>query len=155
MDSHTSWSTTKIAVAGLAGGAAEVLWIWLVGGAFGTESWQVSRAVTATVAPVYAESAAAPWVGLGIHFLLSFALAATFARTLARRLHGAALFATAIGALALVWAFNFLVLLPAINPQFTTLLPHPVTLVSKLLFGAAMAAALHWAPGGRSPVSNK
>jgi hypothetical protein len=142
MDSPTNWSTTKIAVAGLAGGAAEVLWIWLVGGAFGTESWQVSRAVTATVAPSYSASAAAPWWGLAIHFLLSFALAATFASTLGRRLHGAALFATAIGALAAVWAFNFLVLLPAINPAFTELLPHPVTLVSKLLFGVAMAAVL-------------
>ena len=142
MNSQTGWSTTKIAVAGLAGGGAEVLWIWLVGASFGTESWQVSRAVTATVAPVYAESAAAPWAGLAIHFLLSFALAATFAQTLARRLHGAALYTSALGALALVWAFNFLVLLPAINPEFTTLLPHPVTLFSKLLFGVAMAAVL-------------
>ena len=142
MATRMNWSTGQVAAAGIAGGAAEVFWIWLIAGAVGGESWQISRAVTATVAPVYADSALAPWFGLIIHFLLSFVLALAFARTLVRHLYGAALFAVAIGGLALVWAFNFLVLLPLLNPAFTTLLPHPVTLMSKLLFGAAMAAVL-------------
>jgi uncharacterized membrane protein YagU involved in acid resistance len=145
-----------VAVAGAAGGAAEVLWIGLAAAVLGAEGWQISRAVTATVIATPVESAFAPGFGLVIHFALSFVLAVVFARTVARRLRGAALFAAAAAALGFVWALNFLVLVPVFNPAFTALLPHPVTLISKLLFGAGMAAALNWsaASSGGSPVSN-
>jgi hypothetical protein len=42
-------------------------------------------------------------------------------------------------ALATVWAVNFLVALPYLNPGFVNLLPYSVTLVSKLLFGVSAA----------------
>jgi hypothetical protein len=42
-------------------------------------------------------------------------------------------------ALATVWAVNFLVVLPYLNPGFVDLLPYSVTLVSKLLFGVSAA----------------
>jgi hypothetical protein len=44
--------------------------------------------------------------------------------------------------LAAVWLVNFTVVLPALNPAFVTLLPLWATLISKLLFGAAMTAVL-------------
>src|SRR5204863_9421935 len=47
-----------------------------------------------------------------------------------------------MGSLAGVWLVNFTVILPALNPAFVTLLPLWVTLISKLLFGAAMSAVL-------------
>lgn len=156
MMSDGNWSTRQVMVAGAAGGAVEVLWIALATVLLGVEGWQVSRAVTATVFPAYAVAEFAPWVGLAIHFALSFALAAVFVYAAGRRLRGVALFAAATVSLGAVWSINFLVLLPALNPVFTTLLPHPVTLVSKLLFGVAMAAVLHSSAvsSGRSPVSN-
>ena len=51
----------------------------------------------------------------------------------------------ALLALGLIWAVNFFVLLPAINPLFVELMPHGVTLLSKLLFAVAMAATLEHA----------
>jgi hypothetical protein len=128
--------------AGAAGGAAEVLWIAAAAAVLGTDGWAVARGVSATVIPDVAAVGAAPGLGLFIHFALSIILATAFAQTLGRQLRGAQLFLAALGALAAVWAFNFLVLLPLLNPAFVALLPHPVTLVSKLLFGVAMAGVL-------------
>jgi hypothetical protein len=45
-------------------------------------------------------------------------------------------------ALAAVWAVNFLIVLPYINPEFVRLLPYSVTLLSKLLFGLSAATVL-------------
>lgn len=131
-----------VLAAGAAGGMAEVFWIAAAAMALGTDGWAVSRAVSTTVIPDLAASSIAPWVGLLIHFLLSIALATVFVQTFSRRLGVTTLFLTALAALAAVWAFNFLLLLPLINPAFVALLPHPVTLISKLLFGVAMASVL-------------
>ncbi len=133
-----------VVAAGVAGGMAEVLWIAAATMVLGADGWAVARAVGATVIPVMAASGYAPWLGLAIHFLLSIALAVVFVRVFGRRCSPATLFAGAVAALAAVWAINFFLLLPVINPAFVSLLPHPVTLASKLLFGAAMAAVLGW-----------
>mgnify|MGYP001554809963 CR=1 FL=1 len=45
-------------------------------------------------------------------------------------------------ALGAVWSFNFLVVLPLLDPGFLVLLPLAVTLASKLLFGVGAAAVL-------------
>jgi hypothetical protein len=52
------------------------------------------------------------------------------------------LFSFMLASLALVWAINFFVVLPIVNPGFAHLLPYAVTLASKLAFGVAAAAAL-------------
>lgn len=130
------------AAAGVAGGMAEALWIATAATAWGADGWGVARAVGATVIPAMADSSLAPGIGLAIHFLLSIALAVVFVRAFGRWRFAATLWAGALGALAAVWAFNFFLLLPLINPAFVALLPLPVTLVSKLLFGLAMAAVL-------------
>ena len=135
-------STGIVIAAGAAGGMAEVLWIAAAATALGADGWAVARAVSATVIPGLASSSLAPWIGLLIHFSLSIALAAVFARACGRGLGATTLFITALAALAAIWAFNFLLLLPSIDPSFVTLLPHPVTLISKLLFGVAMASVL-------------
>jgi len=41
-----------------------------------------------------------------------------------------------------VWAVNFFVVLPSIDPDFIHLVPYSVSLVSKVLFGLAAAEAL-------------
>lgn len=128
--------------AGVAGGMAEVLWVVAATAMLGSDGWAIARAVGATVLPAMAASSLAPWIGLVIHFLLSIALASVFVRAFGRQRSTATLFLGALGALATVWAFNFFLLLPLINPAFVSLLPYPVTLVSKLLFGVAMAAVL-------------
>jgi hypothetical protein len=51
-----------------------------------------------------------------------------------------------VAMLIAVWAMNFLVLLPAINPGFVELVPYGASLTSKVLFGVASAFIL-WCAG--------
>jgi hypothetical protein len=90
--------------------------------------------------------AMAPFAGVVIHLLLSVLLAFVFWRLLwrpfAAQLTLVAAGLCGMGSLAAVWLVNFTVVLPALNPTFVTLLPLWATLISKLLFGAAMTAVL-------------
>jgi hypothetical protein len=144
-------SVSIVLAAGAAGGMAEVLWIAAAATVLGADGWAIARAVSTAVVPDLAASGFAPWIGLLIHFLLSIALAAVLVRAL-HHLHATALFLATLTALATVWAFNFLLLLPLIDPAFVALLPHPVTLISKLLFGVAMATVLARQAASELPV---
>jgi hypothetical protein len=124
-------------LAGIAGGTAEILWIWAYAG---PDSLNVARGV----ADVVGIPGASPIAGLGVH--MSIALALGIALVAAWR--GASIwrgerispFAFMLTALAIVWGLNFLLVLPAVGPAFVALLPYPVSLFSKLLFGLAAAA---------------
>jgi hypothetical protein len=133
-------------LAGLSGGAAEVAWVSLYSNATDTGGMIVAQQVAASVVPAAAALPSAPLLGIAIHMLLSAVLGLAFAATIWRlaapRLGTAAFLATAAFSLALVWAFNFFVVLPALNPGFVTLMPYGVTLASKLLFGIAMGWVL-------------
>lgn len=54
-------------------------------------------------------------------------------------------------ALAGIWALNFLIILPAINPEFVTLVPLWASFTSKMLFGLLAAAALSATRSGAGP----
>ena len=133
-------------LAGLAGGMAEVIWVAGYSAVSGGDGWQVAREVSAAISPAWAGLDAAPVIGLGIHFLLSVLLAGAFMITLwAPYLRCRGVVAVLIAgpiALAGVWAMNFLVVLPVVHPAFVQLLPYPVSLGSKILFGLAMSVAL-------------
>lgn len=153
MRPRLSWAW-PVLLAGLAGGLAEVIWIASYSLAVGAEGWQVARAVAEVAVPGGALLPAAPAIGIGIHFLLSIALAGVFAMCLSIPVlrHRSAAVTATIGMVAVgaVWAVNFLVILPVVHPAFVHLLPYPVTLLSKLFFGLAMgwslAAAARTAP---------
>lgn len=140
-----------VVIAGTAGGLAEVLWVAASAAQFDVDAARVAGEVAATVLPVLPVSAVAPALGLFVHFVLSLALAAVFGFVLERvgpQAGPVAQVAAALTLLTVVWAVNFLVLLPWLNPVLTTLLPPGVTFTSKLLFALAMAGtfALRWAP---------
>jgi hypothetical protein len=133
--------------AGLAGGMAEVLGVLAYSAVTPLSAVEVARQVTTSVVPQAATSAAAPALGLAIHFGLSLLLAYGFVATLAYAGGAGAssrsqLVTTAVLALMGVWALNFLVLLPLVNLHFTTLMPFSVTLLSKVFFGAVMGGVL-------------
>jgi hypothetical protein len=141
------------AVAGLAGGAAEVGWIASYGVATGTPTEPLARGIVESVIP---ELATASWsVGLGI--LIHMGLAATIGVGLAVIVRlalrsgeaGSFELGLVMLALAAVWGVNFFVVLPRLNPAFTHLLPYGVTLLSKLLFG--LSAALIFRTGRMHP----
>lgn len=133
-------------LAGVGGGAAEIVWVALYSSVTSTPGVEVARQVTASVFPVAADLTLAPVIGIAIHLLLSIALGFAFAgivwRLLAPRFGANALMPAAIATLALVWAVNFFVVLPVLNPAFVTLMPYAATLASKLLFGVIMASIM-------------
>lgn len=139
-------------VAGLIGGAAEVAWIAIYMQLKGGAAAEVARGVSETVFPGSWSAPFAVGLGLVIHMGLALVLGGAIALLIARALPQlagtAAGFAAVVGALVLVWAMNFLVILPLINPAFVTVVPYAASLTSKLLFGVAAALVLHRASVG-------
>lgn len=64
-----------------------------------------------------------------------------------RKLRLAPALLVAVAALSGVWGINFFVVLPTLNPVFITLMPYGITLISKMLFGIAMAWGLAYSEG--------
>jgi hypothetical protein len=129
-------------IAGAAGGLAEVAWVTLYAGV--PNAALLARGVTtaAGVSTLLPDFPVA--VGVAIHMTLAVTLGVALAfvwRALCsrRRVNP---FPFAIAALVGVWAANFFIVLPMISPAFITLLPYSVSLMSKILFGAAAAEAL-------------
>ena len=132
--------------AGLAGGAAEVAWVTSYGAITGTPVGAVARGVTSALLPNLATLPLAPAVGIALHMLLAIGLGigvvAALRAPLLRQVSGWPQSLLVVLALGAVWSFNFLVVLPLLDPGFLVLLPLVVTLASKLLFGASAAAVL-------------
>lgn len=136
-------------LAGLAGGAAEIAWIGAFAPISGGDAGAVARGVTESLLPWLAASSLAAPLGVAIHMglaiLVGIAVAGALRSLWPRRLRGSSLeFAAIVAALAGVWAMNFFILLPVINPDFVTLVPYWASLVSKVLFGAAAASVFHF-----------
>jgi hypothetical protein len=134
-------------IAGVAGGLAEMAWIAFYSSASSTSGIEVARQVTASVYPAASNALWAPWAGAGLHMLLSAVLGLAFVLILWRSCSGrpssGTIWTSAVVGLSAIWAINFFIVLPAMNSSFATLMPYGVTLLSKTLFGVAMAAALH------------
>jgi hypothetical protein len=128
--------------AGLCGGLAEIAWIAVYSSATSTNGIEVARQVTASLSPIAADWATAPALGVVIHMVLALALAGALVPFLLRcatpRPGPCTIIAGATVLLVIVWAVNFFLVLPALNPAFVTLLPYGVTLFSKVLFGITM-----------------
>lgn len=144
-DHHQS-RVLPVILAGLAGGLTEVVWITCYSSLSSTSATQVASQITATVMTVGAGGSLTPALGVGIHMILSIALATAFVMALyapiARRFGATGIFISGLTTLAAVWAVNFFILLPILNPRFPLLMPYAVTFTSKLLFGAAMSWVL-------------
>jgi hypothetical protein len=142
----TLLETTRHGVAaGVAGGLAEITWVTLYAAATGADPATLARAVT-TAAGVNALFPSAPVaLGVTVHMLLAavlgIALSFGWRALSAHRFDTASPFPFMLAALVGVWAINFFVLLPGISPAFIHLVPYPVSLVSKILFGLAAAEA--------------
>lgn len=133
-------------LAGIAGGTAEIVWISATSILANISATNVAYGVVASVGLGIAPSTLSVLVGVAIHMAVAVALGiavsvACFA-LFGRTLQGAALYGLVVMALVGDWAFNFLVLLPLINPAFVEAVPYPISFLSKLLFGLAAAEVL-------------
>jgi hypothetical protein len=143
--------------AGAAGGIAEIIWIFVYASATGADAASLARGVTtATGANLLLQGSSAAF-GVAIHMVLAVTLGIVLAflwTTLSRRwpkeLNPYAVMPVA---LAGVWAINFLIVLPLVDPNFVQIVPYPVSLISKLLFGVAAAVALSHRQREATPIT--
>ncbi len=132
------------AIAGAAGGLAEIAWVTLYAAATGANPAALARGVT-TAAGMNALFPADPialgvTVHMGIAVTLGIALAFVWQALSSGRTRAISPFPFTVAALAAVWAINFFIVLPIVSPAFIQLVPYSVSLISKLLFGLAVAA---------------
>jgi hypothetical protein len=136
-------------IAGAAGGLAEIAWVSLYAGVTGGNAALLARGVTTAAGVSWLLPTSPVGLGVAVHMTLAMALgvALTFAwRALsARRWVPANPYPFMLAALAGVWTINFFVILPAVSPAFTHLVPYAVSLTSKLLFGLAAAVVVRHA----------
>jgi hypothetical protein len=133
-------------IAGAAGGLAEIAWVSLYAAVTGGNVAVLARGVT-TAAGVGGRLSASPeGLGVAIHMALAVTLGVALAfawRALSAKRGGSANpYPFMLAALACVWAVNFFVVLPLVSPAFVPMVPYAVSLISKLLFGAAAAEVL-------------
>lgn len=131
-------------VAGLAGGLAEILWIAVYAAGTDTSAATVARGVAEALGLSGGPNSVS--LGVTIHIALAGALGIAVVavlQALQSRWRGWGVhLALVLAALSGVWAFNFLLLLPVLSPEFVAMVPMPVSFVSKLLFGLAAFAVI-------------
>lgn len=132
------------ALAGAAGGLAEIAWVSLYAFASDTSPALVARGVTTAAGVSALLPADAVTLGVGVHMgiavMLGIALAFVWrAMSASRNVNP---FSFMAAALTGVWAINFFVVLPIVSPAFISLLPYSVSLISKLFFGLAAGGVL-------------
>jgi hypothetical protein len=144
---------------GIAGGLAEVIWIASYGSIAGGDAAGVARGVTAAVGWLLpGVLAAVPTLtGIAVHMVIAVGIGVglmfLWRASTGQRPAWANEFVFMIAALTAIWAFNFFVVLPLVSPGFVELLPYPVSLASKVLFGLAGAAVLRSAGRDRFAAS--
>ena len=133
------------AIAGAAGGLAEIAWVTLYAGVTGGNAAVLARGVTAAagLASLFQPLSAA--LGVALHMALAVTLGIALAfgwRSFSYRRQAVSPFPLVLAALAGVWVVNFFVVLPIVSPAFVHLMPYSISLVSKMLFALAAAEVL-------------
>jgi hypothetical protein len=138
----------QILLAGMAGGVAEIVWFMAIGLLLSLNVHDVAAGITSSISPGWGSSPYAAFTGILIHLFLSVLLAAAYIATLGRwsisRFGLSGQLLIGMSALALVWAINYLVILPVVNPSFIELSTYGLSLPSKVLFGISMALTFNY-----------
>lgn len=143
-------------IAGFAGGLAEVAVMGAYSGVSGLSGISILSLITATFAPdAFAFGSLGAFDGLMIHFVLSIIIGAAFGilQFIIYKKRSAVPYPlVAISGAAMlvcIWAFNFFVLLPEINPAFVAYVPLAPSFVSKLSFGLSLGLFARFFETGR------
>lgn len=151
---YSAYFSYKLAlIAGLVGGATEILWLMFLCRFLPLDLAEVARQ---TALSIYIFSQTSQWLilwGIAIHISMSMAVGLLFAYIINRSpdaLHKITLTPLlSIAFLLVIWIVNFALILPILNPTFMALMPLIATLMSKVLFGCGMGITFVWAKGGQ------
>jgi hypothetical protein len=145
------------ALAGVSGGLAEILWIASYGTLTGKDVGAVARSISGVVRGVVPQLALLTTEPLGSGITIHMVAAVAMGIGLTLAWHSISTRCSSIAnpsafmlpALCAVWGINFFVILPLmssvfldLHTNFVELIPYPVSLASKLLFGLSAAAVL-------------
>lgn len=135
------------AIAGAAGGLAEIAWITCYAATTGGNAAMLARGVTTAAGVTALLPSVSVTFGVVIHMALAVMLGVVLAyvwRVLSAgsRAESTNPYPFTLFALASIWVINFFVVLPIVSPAFIHLVPYAVSLTSKLLFGLAAAEVL-------------
>jgi hypothetical protein len=138
----------QILLAGMAGGAAEIVWFSIMGPVLSLNIHDLAAGVTSSIFPALGGSAYAVLLGILIHLFLSVVLAAGYIVTVGRwsmsRFGLSGQLLTGMCSLMFVWAINYLVVLPVLNPAFIEVSSYSLSLLSKTFFGITMALVFNY-----------
>ncbi len=165
---HASDTVRQGIIAGMAGGFAEIAWIASYGTLTDRDTTQVARTISAVVGrmiPGTVSISAPVAFGITTHMIaavfLGVALVLIWQWLSDRYRHTIDVYGFLLAALVAVWAVNFFVVLPLISPffmdinrSFVDIIPYPISLGSKLLFGLAAAATLRHHARDRSAMAH-
>lgn len=131
--------------AGLAGGFAEVVFMSVYGSLAGMSGEGLLSLITYTFfGAAFSFGPFGAVSGLVIHLFLSAGIGVFFGASMYAMHRGAdrasygRVAVSGVVALTGIWAFNFFVLLPQINPQFVSFVPLTAAFFSKLMFGVSV-----------------
>ncbi len=135
------------AIAGAAGGLAEIAWITLYATATGGNAAMLAQGVTTAAGVTALLPAVSVILGVVVHMALAVMLGVALAfvwRALSTTSPTGSMnpYPFTLTVLASIWAVNFFVVLPIVSPVFIHMVPYAVSLTSKLLFGLAAAEVL-------------
>ncbi len=133
------------ALVGFAGGAVEVIFMAAYCALTDTQAGKSGMEILRCVAYTFFDGGAQLWLsGLVIHLVLSVIIGLVFGLVVySAQQHGIqarypVISASGVVMLIAIWAFNFFVLLPVINPEFIVLVPLDAAFFSKLSFGLTL-----------------
>ncbi len=130
-------------IAGMVGGMIEIIWVSLYSSLSSVSATSIAKEISITLLPFTENAPYAAMLGILIHLILSLILAISFSALIlkptVRQFENSTIILCSGITLAIIWAVNFFIVLPIVNPSFISLMPYIVTLISKLLFGFAMA----------------
>jgi hypothetical protein len=140
---------------GLAGGLAEIVFVWIYSAITGGDATGIARHVASAVGLEGAPAMTGVAVHMGLAVALGICLSAGLKIVADRSVRDQLASAMLVGSLAVVWVVNYFIVLPAVSPDFVHLLPYAITLASKLSFGLAAAAALRMLPSSSRATARK
>lgn len=124
-------------IAGVAGGIAEIAWMYIYSINNQLTLKDIANEISATL-NIHTSNYL---IGLCIHMTLSALIGIGYGKLIFQRMSKHNISLVALGAMLLVfsiWLVNFKVILPMVNIQMKNIVPEYISLISKMLFGAGM-----------------
>ena len=133
-------------LAGLVGGVAEIVWISIAHVFGGTSPVGVARAIAGTLGHSSTSATSTALMGASIHLALAGLLGGVMYMVWIRLMKPSksrvSIMVFSIATLKAVWAINFYLVLPNLDPGFIVKVPVVNGLISKLSFAVAFCASI-------------